>query len=278
MFIRSNGHSPAWEPHATWTIDIEEGVLVYHPDDRASFRSHSDSQALAMGQDETLFSLGLELVHALDKYDYSYLWTWMGVPIIQFPADMIATQEAIWSSRPDVIIESGVARGGSVCFLASLQKLSGSGFVIGIDVDVRPHNLEAIMESPVADRIKLVNGSSTDPSTLEQVRSLIPPDARVMVILDSDHAKDHVLTECQTYGPLVTRGCYLVVADTLLGYVPAESAPTKRSQFLFQGNEPLSAVQEYLLETSDFVVDEALNAKLIMSSSPGGYLKCIRDG
>lgn len=246
-------------------------------DDRQEFRDHAESQSLALGQDGSLFDKGLELVQALDRYDYSYLWTWMGLPIIQFPADVMATQEAIWTSQPDVIIESGVARGGSVCFLASLLKLMGNGFVIGVDVDVRAHNLDSIKSSPVADRIELVIGSSTDPATLDQVHALIPEGARVMVVLDSDHSREHVLAECRMYGPLVTPGCYLVVADTLLGFVGADEAPTRRSQFLFKGNEPLSAVREYLRESPSFVVDEVLNGKLLMSSSPGGYLRRIAD-
>jgi cephalosporin hydroxylase len=246
-------------------------------DDRQEFHDHAASQSLALGKDESLFDMGLELVQALDRYDYSYLWTWMGLPIIQFPADVLATQEAIWTSQPDVIIESGVARGGSVCFLASLLKLMGNGFVIGVDVDVRQHNLDSIKSSPVADRIELVVGSSTDPATLDRVRALIPEGARVMVILDSDHSRDHVLNECRMYGPLVTPGCYLVVADTLLGFVNAEDAPTRRSQFLFRGNEPLSAVRDYLLESPIFVVDDVLNGKLLVSSSPGGYLRRIAD-
>ena len=151
----------------------------------------------------------------------------------------------------------------------------GDGFVIGIDVDLRPHNLESITSSPVADRIRIVHGSSTDYAILDEVRALIPENARVMVILDSDHSKSHVLTECRMYGPLVTPGCYLVVADTMLGFVDEDNAPTKRSQFLSKGNEPLAAVMEFLGETTRFAVDEELNGKLLISSSPGGYLRCV---
>ena len=244
-----------------------------HPDDRKEFLEKQRTQSLALGQDKDAFDDSLALLTKLDKYDYSYLWNWMGVPIIQMPADIMATQEVIWATKPDIIIETGVARGGSVLFMASLFEAMGNGQVIGVDIDIRAHNREAIETHPMSKRITLIEGGSVDNSTLEAVRANIPEGARVMVVLDSDHSRDHVLAECRAYGPLVSEGCYLVVADTLVGHMDEKTAPKKRSKIWYRGNEPLSALNDYLTETTDFEVDPVLNGKLVMSSSPGGYLR-----
>ncbi|MBX3491059.1 CmcI family methyltransferase [Parvibaculum sp.] len=244
-------------------------------DDRKKFEEERIAQSVALGQDSALFSQSLDLVLGLDRYDYSYLWTWLGVPIIQMPADVMATQEVIWNTKPDVILETGIARGGSVLFMASILELIGKGKVIGVDIDIRVHNRETIERHPMARRVTMIEGPSSDPAVVENVRSHIPDGASVMVVLDSDHSRDHVLSELRAYGPLVTKGCYLVVADTLVGYVDEEKAPRKRSKLWFKGNEPLSALNDYLRETDRFEPDPVINGKLIMSSSPGGYLRCI---
>lgn len=244
-----------------------------HPDDRQDFEDAKCRQSLALGQDAAAFRQSLDLVTALDAYDYSYLWSWMGVPIIQMPADVMATQEVIWATKPDVIIETGVARGGSVLFMASLLEMVGKGKVIGVDIDIRAHNRDSIEEHPMSKRVVLIEGGSVDQDTLARVRAEIPPGARVMVVLDSDHSRSHVLAECRAYGPMVTPGCYMVVADTLVGHVTEENAPKKRSKVWFKGDEPLSALLDYMAETDRFEVDEVLNGKLVLSSSPGGYVR-----
>lgn len=244
-----------------------------HKDDRQEFEENKRLQSLALGRDRAAFGKSLDLVTALDAYDYSYLWSWMGVPIIQMPADVMATQEVIWATKPDVIIETGVARGGSVIFMASLLEMIGKGKVIGVDIDIRAHNRDSIEKHPMSKRVVLIEGGSVDQDTLARVRAEIPPGASVMVVLDSDHSRAHVLAECRAYGPLVTPGCYMVVADTLVGHVTEENAPKKRSKVWFRGDEPLSALQDYLAETDRFEVDEVLNGKLVLSSSPGGYVR-----
>ena len=196
------------------------------------------------------------------------------MPIIQLPADVMATQEVIWATKPDFIIETGVARGGSVLFMASILELIGKGEVIGVDIDIRAHNRESIERHPMGKRVKLVEGGSTDPVVLARVRAAIPGDASVMVVLDSDHRRDHVLAELRSYGPMVTAGCYIVVADTALGHQDSGRPPRSRSRTWRRGDEPSAAVQAYLGETDRFEVDEVLNGKLILSSSPGGYLRC----
>lgn len=246
-------------------------------DDRAVFTAHQEKQSRALGSDQAAFAKSLDTLLDLDRYDYSYLWNWMGVPIIQMPADIMATQEVIWQTKPDIIIETGVARGGSVIFMASLLTLLGNaGRVIGVDIDIRAHNRETIETHPMSAHIDLIEGGSADPDVLEQVKALIPPGARVMVVLDSDHSRDHVLAECRAYGPLVTEGCYMVVADTLVGHVPEDRAPQKRSKLWFEGNEPLSALNDFLREDDRFEIDPVINGKLVLSSSPGGYCRCIK--
>lgn len=245
-------------------------------DDRLEFEAHKRDMALALGRDEAAFRHALGTLVHLDKYDYAYLWSWMGVPIIQMPADIMATQEVIWNTKPDIIIETGVARGGSMIFMASLLQVIGKGRVIGVDIDIRAHNRQAIETHLLAPRITLIEGPSTTAETLEKVKAEIPAGASVMVVLDSDHSRDHVLAELRAYGPLVTDGQYLVVADTLLGHGDMSQTPTKRSKIWYPGDEPYAALNAYLGETDRFEVDEALNGKLVLSSSPGGYLRCMR--
>lgn len=246
------------------------------PDDRAEFREQSLRKAERMGGDRELFARSMEVLRHADTHDYSYMWTWMGVPIIQMPADTMATQEVIWSCKPDIIIETGVARGGSVLFMASMLELIGKGKVLGVDIEVRSHNRETIEQHPMAKRVTLIEGPSTTEETLARVRKEIPAGASVMAILDSDHSRDHVLAELRAYAPFVTKGQYLVVADTWLHFVEPEQAPKNRSQFLARGNEPFAAREAFLKETDRFEPDPVINGKLILSSSPGGYLRCTK--
>jgi cephalosporin hydroxylase len=250
---------------------------VTNIDDRAEFEEKKRAQSAALGRDQHVFDAAVSALQAADKYDYTYLWSWMGVPIIQFPADVMATQEVIWATRPDVIIETGVARGGSVLFMASLLELIGKGKVIGVDVDIRAHNRDSIEHHPMAKRVHLIEGSSTDPAVVAEVRAAVPEGASVMAVLDSDHGRDHVLGELRSYGAMVTAGCYLVVADTILGRLESDQTPRNRSKLWLKGNEPLAAVELYLGETDRFDVDPVINGKLILASSPGGYLRC-REG
>lgn len=242
-------------------------------DDRDEFAEKQRRQAVALGADRGVFNQALDALYAADKYDYAYLWTWMGVPIIQLPADIMATQEVIWATRPDVIIETGVARGGSMVFMASMLELTGKGKVVGVDIDIRAHNRETIERHPMAKRITLIQGPSVAPETMAKVKAEIPAGASVMVVLDSDHSRDHVLEELRAYGPLVTPGCYMVVADTVVGFIDEERASRNRAKIWFKGDEPLTAMKMYLQETDMFEPDPVINGKLIFSSSPDGYLR-----
>jgi cephalosporin hydroxylase len=230
-------------------------------DDRKEYDDNKTKQSVALGQAKDVFQQSVDMMLSLDRFDYSYLWSWMGIPIIQLPAD---------------VIETGVARGGSVLFMASLLEMIGKGRVIGIDIDIRAHNRDSIENHPMSKRVDLVEGSSSSEETLAKVRSLIPPGASVMVVLDSDHSRAHVLSELRALAPMVTTGCFLVVADTMVGHLSEEQAPKKRSKVLFKGDEPLSALHDYMGETDRFEADQALNGKLVLSSSPGGYLRCVK--
>jgi cephalosporin hydroxylase len=209
------------------------------------------------------------------EHEYSYHFSWMGLPIIQYPQDIVAMQEIIWSVRPEVIVETGVARGGSLVYYASLLELiGGSGQVIGIDVDIRKENLAAIDAHPMRQRISLVTGSSTAADVVDQVRALTAGRRSVMVVLDSNHAHDHVLRELEVYSPLVTKGSYLIVFDTVIETIPEVS---RGDRSWHPGNSPLTAVREFLKGNDRFEVDTTIDAKLQISVAPSGYLKCLRD-
>ncbi|MCB1367192.1 MAG: class I SAM-dependent methyltransferase [Rhodobacteraceae bacterium] len=246
-------------------------------DDRKEFAEFQIQKSLELGADTDVFESSKKLIIDLNEHAYAYQWSWFGVPIIQLPADIMATQEVIWAFKPDVIIETGVARGGSVLFMATILQAMGNGIVIGVDIDIRAHNRETIEAHPMSGRIRLVEGSSVAEETLDAVRALIPEGARVMAVLDSDHSYTHVLEECRAYGDLVTKDGYLIVADTLVGHLSAEEAPKDRSKHWSRGDEPLSAARDYLAENPAFETDPVINGKLVMSSSPGGYLRRVTD-
>lgn len=238
-------------------------------DDSVEFEREKVALAGAMARDAAVKDLENELLTRIDKYNYTYQATWLGLPIIQSPADIVAQQECIWKSRPTVIIETGIARGGSLIFLASMLKLTGGRKVIGIDVDLRPHNRDRIESHPLKSLITTLDGSSTDEKILEQVREILEPNDRVMVILDSNHTHEHVSKELQLYSQLVSEGHYLVVADTVVECIPEQM---HRPRPWGKGNNPMTALTEFLAQNAAFIVDEEVDRKLILSCNPRGYL------
>lgn len=227
-----------------------------------------------MAKDEELTRCSREWFEVSCRHRYSYHFTWMGRPIIQYPQDMVALQEIVWQVRPDLIVETGIARGGSMVFYASLlELLGGDGRVVGIDIDIRQHNRAEIDKHPMRRRIVLIEGSCTDAAVAQQVKEMASAASRVLVILDSNHTYDHVRRELELYAPLVTEGSYLVVFDTVVEYLPKELYPDRPWG---PGNNPLTAVQEFLRTTDRFEVDRAIDAKLQLSAAPGGYLKCVK--
>lgn len=225
--------------------------------------------------DADLQALSRVWVREISRHKYAYNFTWMGRPIIQFPQDMVAMQELIWRIRPRRIVETGVAHGGSLIYYACLLELLGSdGRVVGVDIDIRPHNRAEIEQHPMAHRIDLVQGSSIDPATAAQVHALAQGRGPVLVILDSNHTHEHVLKELQLYSPLVGKGSYLVVFDTLVEDMPEDligNRPWKK------GNNPKTAVWEFLKSNARFAVDKDVESKLLITVAPDGYLKCIAD-
>jgi cephalosporin hydroxylase len=241
-------------------------------DDRPEFEAEKRASAAAMAADADLAERALAVSIDADRYSYSYQWTWLGLPIIQMPPDILATQEVIWESRPQLVIETGVARGGSVILSASLLELLGEGSVVAIDIDIRAHNRKAIESHPLAHRIELIEGSSTEPDVIERVRARAEDWDRVMVILDSNHTHEHVLAELHAYAPLVSPGQFLIVADTAIEHIPVQD---HRPRPWGPGDNPCTALASYLAEHPDFEADPYLNAKLLYTSSPGGYLRRI---
>jgi cephalosporin hydroxylase len=243
-------------------------------DDRKQFEDIKREKALAMGADTALRSHAIEIFKESDAYDWSYQWSWLGVPIIQIPPDVVATQEIIWETKPQVIIETGVARGGSLIFYASILQLIGEGRVIGIDIDIRDHNRESIESHPMSSRIDLIQGSSIDEAILDDVRKRVAGAERIMVILDSNHTHQHVLDELRLYAPFVSDGQYLIVADTVVEDSPVQE---HRPRPWGPGNNPGTAVKAFLEESDAFEADPFINAKLLVTSSYGGYLKRVKS-
>lgn len=199
---------------------------------------------------------------------FSYEVTWLGIPIIQLPEDILMIQELIWKVRPDVVVESGVAHGGALILYASLLELLGRGRVIGVDIEIRKYNRLAIESHPMSKRITLIEGSSTDESTVAQVRTAIRPDDRVLVLLDSNHSRDHVRSELELYGPLVSPGSYIVVFDTVMTMV--HDAPNGQPSWVT--DNPQAAIEDFLQAHPEFTRD-ATYERLHVTYCRGGYLR-----
>lgn len=240
----------------------------------------------AAGQDDGLRAAGQAFMKATIPPQYSYNFFWAGRPIIQYPQDMVALQEIVWATRPDLIIETGIAHGGSLILSASLLAMldycdaaeAGESLdparprrkVLGIDIDIRPHNRAAIEAHPLAARIEMIEGSAIAPEVMAQVRARAEGAGRVMVCLDSNHTHDHVLAELEAYADLVTPGCYCIVFDTVVEDLPAEMAGDRPWG---PGDNPKTAVHAWLPDNPDFEIDHGMDAKLLISVAPDGYLR-----
>ena len=229
----------------------------------------------AMGADEQIQSLKAQLFVQSCMYRYSYNFSWLGRPIIQYPEDIMAMQEIVWKVQPDLIIETGIAHGGSLILYASLlELLGGDRQVIGIDIDIRAHNRVEIERHPLYKRITLLEGSSIDSWIAEQVAAIAQQRQSVLVILDSNHTHDHVVRELELYAPLVTKGSYLVIFDTVVEDLPAGFFPDRPWD---KGNNPKTAVHAFLQQNDHFEIDPEYQHKLLLSVAPDGYLRRIKD-
>ena len=238
-----------------------------------AFKKECEERIEAQGKNEKLLSASSTFIEETIRSGYSYNFSWMGRPIIQYPQDMIAMQEIIWDIKPDLIIETGIAHGGSIIYYASLLELIGKGQVLGIDIDIREHNRVAIEKHPMSNRIKMIQGSAIDNAIIEQVKSFAKDKKVVMVCLDSNHTHDHVLKELDLYSQFVTPGSYLIAFDTIVEDLPPnfyEDRPWK------VGDNPKTAVHDFLKHNNDFIIDKKIDNKLLVSVAPDGYLKRIK--
>jgi cephalosporin hydroxylase len=262
-------------------MSVENPIAVYESQVAENIRK--------MGKDDDLKMKFFDLAMSLAPYNYTYNFSWMGRPIIQLPQDIQAMQEIIWQIKPDLIIETGIAHGGSLILSASMLALldmceaieSGQMLnpknsrrkVVGIDIDIRAHNRAAIEKHPMSSRIQMIEGSSTDPEIISQVHSVAADYKRIIVILDSNHTHDHVLAELFAYAALVTVGSYIVVFDTVI-----EDMPTGyfRDRPWDKGNSPKTAVWEFLKSHPEFEIDKSIQDKLLITVAPDGYLKRVK--
>lgn len=241
----------------------------------SNFVTRNRSSINQMASDTSLKRLSKEWFIESSKHEYSHHFTWLGRPIIQFPQDIIVMQELIWQVKPDLVIETGIAHGGSLVFYASmLELIGGNGQVVGIDVDIRDHNRREIEKHPMFKRITMMQGSSTNKDIVKKVYEFAKGKKRVLVALDSDHTHEHVLKELRVYSPLVTKGSYLVVFDTVVEDVPEDFFADRPWN---KGNNPKTAVWEFLNTTDRFAIDREIENKLLITVAPDGYLKCIKD-
>lgn len=219
--------------------------------------------------------IALDFLNKTAEAKYTYNFSWLGLPIIQLPQDIIAMQEIIWGVKPDLIIETGIAHGGSLIFYASmLELLGGEGKVLGIDIDIRLHNRIAIEKHPMFNRISMIEGSSIEATVVQQVCEFAKGHRSVLVALDSNHTHAHVLRELELYSPLVSKGSYLVVFDTLIDDLPDDFFPDRPWG---KDNNPKTAVHEFLQNNDRFVMDKDIGNKLLISVAPDGYLRCVKE-
>jgi cephalosporin hydroxylase len=243
-----------------------------------SFKEKVARNVAALGEDRDVRGLSRIWSRETNRHGYTYNFSWLGRPIIQYPQDMVAMQELTWSIQPDLIIETGIAHGGSLVFSASMLELNAAcggprdAEVLGVDIDIRAHNREAIELHPMSRRISMLQGSSIAPETIEQVEARAAGKHRVLVFLDSNHTHAHVLAELQAYAPLTSVGSYCVVFDTLIEEMPAEMFSDRPWG---PGNSPMTAVGEYLKSHPEFETDRRIDHKLLISVAPDGYLKRV---
>jgi cephalosporin hydroxylase len=253
-----------------------------------SFKSEVKKEILAQGKDKRILNLTKNWMKRAGQLKYSYHFEWMGRPIIQHPQDIVATQQLIWSIKPDLIIETGIARGGSLIFYASLLELiSQSGKnknakVLGIDIDIRKDNLHYIKKHPMFKRINLIEGSSIERKIYEKVYKFSKKFKKIMVFLDSNHTEKHVLKELEIYAKLVTKNSYCIVFDTIIEDLPEVYG---KNRVWGKNNNPKSALKKYLNKIKrdsffdlkkkkiNFKIDKAIDSQILITVAPSGFLK-----
>jgi cephalosporin hydroxylase len=252
------------------------------------FESEAKANIDRLGQDQGIRKASLDWIQKAGQFKWAYNFSWLGRPAIQFPNDAWALQEIIWRSRPSLIIETGIAHGGSLVFSASMLALLdiadaiagartidpsvSSRKVLGIDIDIRAHNRAAIEAHPMASRISMIQGSSTAAEIVEEVHNFSRSFDRVMICLDSNHTHDHVLKELESYASLTSKECYCIVFDTAIEDMPRDSYPDRPWG---RGNSPKTAVWEFLKRHPEFKIDNSIADKLQITVAPDGFLRRI---
>jgi len=255
----------------TYTVDTTAGVIVAQGDGAESRVPLYSKEGF-----ELLSKLWLKVGW---NQKYTYTFSWMGRPIIQLPDDMVRIQEVIHAARPDVIVETGIAHGGSLIFMAAMLELNAAcggpkdAKVLGVDIDIRAHNRAAIEAHPMARRIEMIQGSSVAPQVVAQVHAAAAGKQRVLISLDSNHTHEHVLAELKAYAPLTSVGSYCVVFDTVIEDMPASMFPDRPWG---PGDNPKTAVFAYLKEHPEFEIDKSVDHKLLVTVAPDGFLKRVR--
>ncbi len=235
---------------------------------------HERSLRIAANRnDKQLHKATVVFMNEVVRTNYSFNFSWLGRPVIQIPQDLFAIQEIIWTIQPDFIIETGIAHGGSLIFYASMLELIGKGKVIGIDIDIRRHNRSAIEEHSLYHKITMIEGSSVSPAVVDQVKSITAGAKSILVALDSNHTHEHVLKELELYTPFVSVGSYCIVFDTGIEDL-ARDMITDRPWG--PGNNPKTAVWEFLKTNDRFLIDKDIETKLLITAAPDGYLRCIK--
>lgn len=233
----------------------------------------------ANGRDAELSTAALAFTEASTRPKYSYNFSWLGRPIIQYPQDIVALQEIIWALQPDLIIETGIAHGGSLILSASMLELNAAcggrsdGEVLAVDIDIRVHNRAALEAHPLYRRITMLEGSSIDDRIVDEISARARSRDCVLVLLDSNHTHEHVLAELEAYAPLTTVGSYCVVFDTIIEDLPENMYPDRPWG---PGNSPKTAVRRYLEQHPEFEIDKRIDHKLLISVAPDGYLRRVR--
>ena len=225
-------------------IDTDRETLIRESDDQ--------TEELPLYSKKSFEEISRQWVRVGWNQKYQYGFSWMGRPIIQLPEDMIRTQEVLWRVQPDVIIEAGIAHGGSLIYNASLCKAIGRGRVIGVDIEIRSHNRKAIEDHPMSELITMIEGSSTDHEIVAQVKSLVKPGETVLVILDSNHSKQHVADELLAYHDLVTPGSYIVATDGIM----YDLHDVPRGESDWDWNHPTDAAKEFVESHPEFVIEQ----------------------
>lgn len=240
------------------------------PDGAPDYLTEKKERIMAFGEDDEFKALSNKWrIMALEK-KYMNNFSWLGRPMIQLPMDAMAMQEIIWAVKPDLIIETGIAHGGSLILSASMLELIGNGEVVGVDIEIRAHNREAIQNHPLAKRITLVEGSSIDPHIIAEVRAQAKGKKKILVFLDSNHTHEHVLAELNAYADLVSIGSYCVVFDTFVEDMPEDYIWVDRPWG--KGNNPKTAIWEWIKNHPEFVIDHSIEDKLMITSAPDGFL------